>query len=192
MVLFHGTSKRNGEAILREGVIRCHCSRVYTQTDLQTSSGSINLATTDGYVYLTPWLPLAAKYGYQASVHTQGEKSDKDSFYVFEINIPENILLSDNDELRIHNIPCASLYDYKSSLTFFNSVCVNQDLLLHKYCSEYLIASTPFAEKINEMKIVFNLIECWDESLVNEESKYIYDSDIDTFCKTFSFIKYQP
>lgn len=90
MVLFHGTTQKRGEEILRSGVIKCSTERDFKS--IPNIEGS-----TDGYAYFTTDLSKALYYG---NAKTIGNDCDM-LVYLFRLDIPYEMLCADLDELKV-------------------------------------------------------------------------------------------
>ena len=162
MVLFHGTNEKSGEAIIKDKILRCNCKRKYTTTEFRAPNGDIiDLSTTNGFVYLTNWLPRAVRFGYTSCWDEHNVCSGK--IYVFCINVPESTLQADLDEIRMrysgYNI-CKS--DYKQSLEICECVRFEDDLPLG--CgSKLLVVPARNEGSTREYAAVCNYMSFWNE-----------------------------
>lgn len=162
MVLFHGTNEKSGEAIIKDGMLRSDCIRKYTTTEFHAPNGNIiDLSTTNGFVYLTNWIPRAVRFGYTSCWDEHNVCSGK--IYVFCINVPESNLQADLDEIRMR-YSGFSIYksDYKQSLDICQCVRIDYDLPLD--CnSKLLIVPATNEGRLSEYSAVCNYMAFWNE-----------------------------
>lgn len=96
MILYHGTKAEYGEMIVKSGILKNDVKRNYECNDYA------DLGTTNGYVYLTDKLYVAASYGNKNTFLfvDEGQKRD-DFFYIFRIDMPSEMVEADLDEIKI-------------------------------------------------------------------------------------------
>lgn len=94
MLLYHGTNNKRGLKIIEDKTIKSEIDRIHGDDYPE------DLRTTDGYVYLTSSISLAAYYGNKAEVQ---ENDGAGEFYIFRVDdIEENLIERDLDEDRIN------------------------------------------------------------------------------------------
>lgn len=152
MILYHGTSKIRGEAILATGIIENNNNNPVFPTGHP-------LATTPGYVYLTDALELAVKFGIKATVREKYSigrfiSSIKKTVCLFEIHINKNAIEIDADELRTMFPDQAKQLDRLGRapnliecLSIFHSVRTSKSLILGKDIKRYLFVEEPYDTK---------------------------------------------
>ena len=139
MELFHGTPKSRGDIIIKEKRISCHAKPMFEdgcEDILQSAEYSDNLikpktlSTTPGYVYLSDLIFNAMYYG-----NVNAFSNDEDYFYLFKVELPEEVLEPDEDEIRM--VLCKDPMNYpsvKDSLNACHSVRYNNDIISFEYC----------------------------------------------------------
>lgn len=139
MNLFHGTSAIRGKEILSCGILRSQADRICNHLCL----------TSNGYVYLTNSLANAIYYGNRSNFF---DYSLDERFYVFQLEVPGELLEIDVDEFKFLYTP-EMINFHKSnrqptledSLNIAKSVRVKQDLPLKKLSAKYItLPSTRF------------------------------------------------
>ncbi|MER2040784.1 MAG: hypothetical protein ABS913_02445 [Desemzia incerta] len=127
LILYHGTSKINGESILKDGKIKSDIKRVYGKDHLVQP-------TTNGYVYLTNKIEQAVRYGQHATIMNKEESLTKTIIYIFKIKIPDSELEIDEDEINTMSIWKSShtdkVIDVETCLKYLSTARVGRDLLL--------------------------------------------------------------
>ncbi|MCY9763253.1 hypothetical protein M5X06_21975 [Paenibacillus alvei] len=134
MRLYIGTSEERGHSILVEGLIRCQVDRIYEEEDFG------EFETTDGYVYLTNDVTMAAYYGNKAQIISESAGA---YLYLFEVEIDEGELLPDLDELKVeatfrpelHNK--AADFSVAYSINELASVRIDRDLSVDRDVVRY-------------------------------------------------------
>lgn len=124
MIVYHGSTEKNGKSILNDGYIDPYASGVYD------NDPDPKYRTTKGFVYVSDDPLYAFYYAQKNSIFF--EKS-RDYAYLFKIDIAEEELLSDHDEFRI--VKNMAYDDYKNfsasdSLNKCNSARIERKLLL--------------------------------------------------------------
>ena len=154
MILYHATPGINGEKIIGTRIIKNNCPRTWNGDSYQSDGKVVDLSTTDGYVYLSNKLSLAAFYGNANRLNVGGDCND---YYIFRMNIPEDLLLPDKDELRI-NRKRNDVETAKESLEICCCACVDFPLRADEFSIEYIhIDLYDFSSKLN--KKVFELCQ---------------------------------
>ena len=145
MWLYHGTNESRGKKILQSGMIKCDAERVYKNL----SCNGINFSTTTNFAYFTNCIGYAFNYGIDNSV-----LSDEMLFYVFRLEIPEDILLPDFDELKIKRDLWNDIhindqdFTVNKSLQLLKSVRINTSISLKVLNTQYLIVDIPTSDLI--------------------------------------------
>ncbi|EKS8377538.1 hypothetical protein QC477_005436 [Bacillus cereus] len=129
MKLFHGTSFNLGNTILKQGVIK-------------KGQSSFDIVTDSNYVYLTDRITVAMNYGRKKAVYSQEKE-----FYLFELELENNLLLVDLDEVMIYKNGFrnqrASIqklndqFTVDNTLPVFHSVRVDFDIKLLNHACKY-------------------------------------------------------
>lgn len=160
MRLYLGTNEERGTKIIEEGLIRCNVDRLYNTTNI-----SEDLATTDGFVYLTDLLPVAIYYGNKAQILWNRQVGQ---YYVFEVEISDTELLPDKDEIQVESgwrkevLLDDGKYTAAYSLQQVHSVTVGRDLRLPGDVTRYAIL--PDARNLDHPLLVVtneNIVYRW-------------------------------
>lgn len=88
MILYHGTSEENAKRILSQKVIKA------SGTSLTHGANPL-MATQGGYIYLTNKAYLGFYYSMIAS------DGPEKTLYVFKVSVDENLLLADDQEVKV-------------------------------------------------------------------------------------------
>lgn len=173
MVLYHGTTKSRGEQIVKEKCLSKDAEPTYGEgyggclkecLVLGGENLPDTLATTKGYVYLTHSLFYAMYYG---NKHCLLSNEDKE-FYIFKVDIPENILEIDSDEIRITtNVHPETVKDYKQSLDVCRSVRTPQSI--NKF--EYMIFDSEY-KYTEESSLVMKIVKEFNKEF-DTSNKYL-------------------
>ena len=154
MILYHATPGINGEKIIDTRIIKNNCPRLWNGEAHHSDGNVVDLSSSDGYVYLSNKLSLAAFYGNANRLNVDGDCND---YYIFRINIPDDRLLPDEDELRI-NWGRSNVETAKESLAICCCACVDFLLKADEYNIEYIhIDVYDFSSELN--KKVFELCQ---------------------------------
>lgn len=124
MIVYHGTSKRNFEQILKDRKIKKDCEKEYEDTE-------------NGYVYLATNVIVAYYYGNIISI--QGDTKDKrGDVYILKINIDKNKLKADLDEQRVvFGNKEMGEFTVDNSINLLKTVRIDLDIPFDKYDIEY-------------------------------------------------------
>ncbi|PFL58917.1 hypothetical protein COJ27_26080 [Bacillus cereus] len=163
MKLFHGTSYKSGNTILKQGLIK-------------KGQSAFDLFTDSNYVYLTNRITVAMNYGRKKAVFSEPEE---EQFYLFEIELNKDLLLVDLDEVAIFKDgfmdqkaaikKLNGQYTLENTLPLFHSVRVNFDIALYNYNGKYsTLSNKDITEDINE--------DIFDKNLSDQDLQKIYDS----------------
>lgn len=195
MVLYHATTRVNGEKILKDRVIECHAQKIFNTdiSDCIRNNESLVIdtctRTTDGYVYLTDSLIFAVYHGSMATIYSQKELVER-KFYVFRIEINDRELLPDRDNLSI-------LIDKKyreaaataeQSLRLCSSVCLQRNILIDVEPTAYAVCSTSIFDEsqvIPEMARMHDLVTKED---LNEYQKEAMKKAVLSFESAYKWI----
>ncbi|MDA1662165.1 hypothetical protein PDK35_19700 [Bacillus cereus group sp. TH153LC] len=161
MKLFHGTSYKLGNKILEQGLIK-------------KGQSAFDIVTDSNYIYLTDRITVAMGYGRKKSLHLQEKE-----FYLFELELKEDLLLVDLDEVAIFKNgfrdqkaaieKLNGQFTVENTLPLFYSVRVDFDIALHNYTGKYSTLSIQdMAKDINE--------DIFDKNLTKQDLQKIYDS----------------
>lgn len=154
MRLYVGTNMERGLAIIKEGKIRCVVDRIHGD-----SYG--DLATSDGFVYLTDKVPIAIYYGNKAQIGIN-PIAETGCFYIFEIEVDESQLLPDMDEINVESkwVPSIDLnhkFTAMESLALTCTVAIARDLMVPEDIIRFAVLpiydrnkSHPFQEITND------------------------------------------
>ncbi len=169
MKIYHGTSKRNGEQILKSGKIQM-ASALNSHHNGLTGIEK----TTYGYVYVTPSEKIAFKYGLKSVKTTDSDEiTYKKTAFIFEINIDVEKLEIDRDECdaqilsRCEYIKCSPC-NASSCIKAIESARHAGNLFLGKQVIRYKIVSQFLVDRSN---LKTNLVQDWIE--LSSESNYM-------------------
>ena len=93
MLLYHGTPKSKGNSIIKERKISKSAPALFDNMAFDFCN------TTTGYIYLSDGFFTALHWG---DIHATNMKED--GFYIFRVDIDEELLLPDLDEKKIDDI----------------------------------------------------------------------------------------
>ncbi|CAM4407854.1 hypothetical protein BAMA_10315 [Bacillus manliponensis] len=161
MKLFHGTSYKLGDTILKEGIIKI-------------GQPAFDIVTDSNYVYLTNRITVAMNYGRKKAVFL-----DEEQFYLFEMELNKEQLLVDFDEVEIYKdgfseqkAAIESLngqYTVENTLSILYSARVDFDINLHNYNCKYATFS------VDDMDFDINE-DIFQKNLNEQELLRIYNS----------------
>lgn len=139
MILYHGTTLKNGREIISDGIIKSNIKRNYIDYGMIKN-------TTDGFVYLTKNLYTAYYYG---NINLNGMTNYGNKYvYIFKINIDDNILLPDYDEIEVVTKKIYENVSAENSLKLCGCVTVKEDVSVRGM--EYIILPATFNPLENE------------------------------------------
>lgn len=132
MVLFHGTTSKRAEDILSDRTIKKDCLRFFTKEE--NGEGY----STDGYIYLSNEITYSL---YFANCHSHVDKSEL--LYVFRIDVPDELVLSDMDEMRYQDSTGCDRERYANdlncSLLEFKTCRIQSDISFDVFNVDYFI-----------------------------------------------------
>ncbi len=146
MILYHATPGVTGEKIINTRTIKNNCPRLW-DGEVHHANGKVeDISTTDGYVYLSNKLSLAAFYGNVSRMNV----NNCDDYYIFRVNIPEELLKPDQDELKI-NHGIEDILTARESLDACGCACVDFSIKADEYNIEYIhIDTNDFSAPLNK------------------------------------------
>lgn len=131
MILYHATTALRGKQILIDNCIKKDIDRFYTTE--KNGDGS----STQGYVYLSNEITFSM---YFANCHRYVDKSDE--LYIFQIDIPDELIEADCDELRYQGSSSDEIAQYggelQCSLLEYKSCRVPFDINFKTYECSYI------------------------------------------------------
>lgn len=119
MHLYHGTTLKNGQQIIKDGFIKANIKRNYVDYDEHIKN------TTDGYVYLSVNLHTAYFYG---NINLADEISTEKYVYIFSIEVDDKLLHPDYDEVKVITGKEYEGLSVVESINLCGCVTVNKDL----------------------------------------------------------------
>lgn len=177
MILYHGTTGKNGESILNMKKIKHKdVKRIYND-DADSLIQQINhkgittFATTDNYVYLTDSLFNAIYYGNKHEI-IYGENQ---CFYVFKINIDESLLEVDEDEIILTICTYNPNFDPKSVKTIQQSLALTKSVRYGDSVEPIEYMKLPATTNSNPDLLVYEIVQAAvaSNSIVNSfETNY--------------------
>lgn len=145
MLLYHGTPKSKGNSIIKERKISKSAPALFDNMAFDFCN------TTTGYIYLSDGFFTALHWG---DIHATNMKED--GFYIFRVDIDEELLLPDLDEKKIDDMfgRRVSICNGLESLKQFRSARVDFDITFDKFVIDYTFFS--YNNLIGEFRGLWN------------------------------------
>ncbi|WP_313893843.1 hypothetical protein [Psychrobacillus sp.] len=154
--MYHGTSKKRGDQILNDGMLKAtSIKRVYDDDH--------PLPSTDGYIYLTNDIALAVYYANKTSYF-----SDEDEqLMIFKIEMEKESLKADIDEINMTHL---SFWKDKSpiidkekptldeSLAIVSAARFPNDIILKEFDVQHMIETSTFSRNSSASERVFDIL----------------------------------
>ena len=173
LILYHGTPEPLGAKILQERIIRNSCERMWNGYIKSRSGEMTDISTTDGFVYLSSKLSLAAFYGSSNRMKCEGNPSE---FYVFRIEIPIEELLPDYDELKINWNTEIRDISAEQSLSICSCACSDHSLDGDLYDIEYIKVDVRDFHSLLS-KTILNLCKEFKNTMEPDPSEILHKID---------------
>ena len=176
MIVYHGTSKKNGENILKTRKIMTNQNKNWTDT-------------TEGYVYLSNDIIKALSYGNKSC-----STSHLENIFLFKVDVPYELLMPDKDEAYCKGIKVTETpQDLNLILEECKSTRVNFSLNFNEYNVHYCEIKQLELDGVNYIEINNEKYKLKDiNSAVNccfSKTDEIYSASQKKFISEINWIK---